>query len=64
MGAYRTSTSTHVVPVRVRFANWSTRASKPTRSNISLRHILDPDSSLYCVLCGRRVEISTHLFLH
>jgi hypothetical protein len=36
----------------------------PTRANLDIRHILDPDSSLLCVLCGRYVETSTHLFLH
>lgn len=36
----------------------------PTRKSLAIRHILDPGASLLCVLCGREVETSTHLFLH
>jgi len=36
----------------------------PTRDNLALRRILDLEASLICVLCGRRRENSTHLFLH
>jgi len=36
----------------------------PTRVNLAIRNILQPDSSLLCVLCENRVESATHLFLH
>jgi len=45
--------------------SWSLLLDRiPTRDNLALRHILDPNASLLCVLCGRRPETSTHLFLH
>jgi len=36
----------------------------PTRSNLAICNILNPDAPLVCVLCDRRAETSAHLFLH
>jgi hypothetical protein len=45
--------------------SWSLLLDRiPTRSNLAIRNILHPDSSLLCVLCDRMVETLTHLFLH
>jgi hypothetical protein len=45
--------------------SWSLLLDRiPTLANLAYRHILDPEASLLCVLCGREVETSTHLFLH
>jgi len=45
--------------------SWSLLVDRiPTRDNLALRHILAPDASSLCVLCGRWPETSNHLFLH
>jgi len=53
------------VPSKVVAFSWTLLLDRiRTRANLALRHILEPDSSLNCVLYGRGVETSTHLFLH
>lgn len=52
-------------PSKVVAFSWSLLLGRiPTKDNLALRHILDPEASLLCALCGRRVETPTHLFLH
>lgn len=52
-------------PSKVVAFSWTLLLDRiPTRANLAIRHILDPESSLNCVLCDRGVETSTHLFLH
>lgn len=36
----------------------------PTISNLALRHVIGPENSHMCPLCGRVEETTTHLFLH
>jgi len=52
-------------PSKVVAFSWSLLLNRiPTRDNLAIRHILELDASLLFVLCGRREETSTHLFLH
>jgi len=52
-------------PSKVVAFSWSLLLDRiPTRVNLAIHNILEPDSSLLCVLCERHVESSTHLFLH
>jgi hypothetical protein len=52
-------------PSKVVAFSWSLLLDRiPTRENLAIRNILEPDSLLLCVLCDRHVESSTHLFLH
>ena len=36
----------------------------PTRENLSRRNSLPPEVSMHCVMCGREVERTNHLFMH
>lgn len=52
-------------PSKVVAFSWSLLLDHiPTTANLDIRHILDLESSLLCVLCGRHVETYTHIFLH
>ena len=52
-------------PSKVVAFSWTLLLDRiPTRANLAIRNILEPDSSLLCVLCDRTVETSSHLFLH
>lgn len=52
-------------PSKVVAFAWRTLLNRiPTKSNLVLRHVIGPEDSLLCALCGRVEESTIHLFLH
>jgi hypothetical protein len=52
-------------PSKVTAFSWKLLLNRiPTKSNLSVRQVLAPDTSLDCVMCLGELESANHMFLH
>jgi hypothetical protein len=52
-------------PSKVVMFAWKVLLNRvPTKVNLALRNVLDPEESSLCVMCNSVEESSTHLFMH